>query len=98
MSICAGELRHWVTLQKPAETVNEKGKRIPGWKDVARVKAGKADVSGREFYVAQAHHAEDAAAQRSPGRSPADHLAARRAALASRFPEVDVIPLSRNPF
>lgn len=59
MSIKAGDLRQLVTLQKPVSRVNEKGRRITGWEDVATVHAGKADVSGREFYVAQAYHAED---------------------------------------
>lgn len=59
MSIKAGDLRHVVTLQRPANRTNEKGRRITGWEDVARVKAGKADVSGREFFQAQAFHAED---------------------------------------
>ena len=59
MSIKAGDLRHVVTLQRPISRTNEKGKRIPDWEDAATVKAGKADVSGREFYAAQAHHAED---------------------------------------
>ena len=59
MSIKAGDLRQLVTLQKPVSAVNEKGRRITGWEDVATVHAAKADVSGREFYVAQAYHAED---------------------------------------
>lgn len=59
MSIKAGDLRHKVTLQRPTSRINEKGKKIADWEDVATVMAGKADVSGREFYVAQAHHAED---------------------------------------
>ena len=59
MSIKAGDLRHVVVLQMPVNRVNEKGRRITGWEDVATVYAGKADVSGREFYVAQAYHAED---------------------------------------
>ena len=59
MSIKAGDLRHVVVLQKPSNRVNEKGRRITGWVDVATVHAGRADVSGREFYVAQAYHAED---------------------------------------
>ena len=59
MSIKAGDLRQLVTLQKPVSRVNEKGRRITSWEDVATVHAGKADVSGREFYVAQAYHAED---------------------------------------
>ncbi len=59
MKIKAGDLRQLVTLQRPVNQVNEKGRRITGWEDAATVHAGKADVSGREFYVAQAHHAED---------------------------------------
>ena len=59
MSIKAGDLRRVVTLQRPVSRVNEKGRRIADWEDVATVKAGKADVSGREFYQAQAFHAED---------------------------------------
>lgn len=59
MSIKAGDLRHKVILQRPQDRVNEKGRRITDWQDVATVRAGKADVSGREFYQAQAFHAED---------------------------------------
>lgn len=59
MKIKAGDLRQLVTLQRPVNQVNEKGRRITGWEDVATVHAGKADVSGREFYQAQAFHAED---------------------------------------
>ena len=40
-------------------TRNEKSKTITTWEDVVTVYAGKADVSGREFYIAQAYHAED---------------------------------------
>ena len=59
MSIKAGDLKHPVTLQRPVTTTNEKGKRITTWEDVVTVYAGKSDVSGREFYTAQAYHAED---------------------------------------
>jgi len=59
MRIKAGDLRHEVVLQRPVDDVNEKGRRITAWEDAATVKAGKADVSGREFYQAQAFHAED---------------------------------------
>lgn len=59
MSIKAGDLRHVVTLQRPMTTVNDKGRRLTGWQDAATVHAGKSDVSGREFYAAQAFHAED---------------------------------------
>lgn len=57
--IKAGDLKHPVTLQRPAVSTNEKGKRLTTWEDVAQVYAGKADVSGREFYEALAYHAED---------------------------------------
>lgn len=59
MSIKAGDLRQVVTLQRPVNRANEKGRKITEWQDVATVHAGKADVSGREFYQAQAFHAED---------------------------------------
>ena len=59
MSIKAGDLKHPIQLQKPVTTRNEKGRAITVWEDVVTVYAGKADVSGREFYVAQAYHAED---------------------------------------
>jgi len=59
MSIKAGDLKHPIKLLKPVTTKNEKGKNITTWQDVATVYAGKADVSGREFYAAQAYHAED---------------------------------------
>ena len=57
--IKAGDLRHPVTLKKPVITNNEKGKPITSWVPVNTVYAEKKDVSGREFYVAQAHHAAD---------------------------------------
>lgn len=59
MAIKAGDLRHPVTLQRPAVTVNDRGRPVTGYEDAARVMAGKADVSGREFFVAQAYQAED---------------------------------------
>ncbi len=58
-NIKAGDLRHRVELQKPTVATNEKGRRIPTWTTVATVMAGKKDVSGREYYVAQAYHAEN---------------------------------------
>ena len=59
MAIKAGDLRSTVTIQRPTTTTNEKGRRITEWIDVARVRAARADVSGREFYAALAYHAED---------------------------------------
>ena len=61
MRIKAGDLRHMVTLQRPVNRTNEKGRKVTEWEDVVTVHAGKADVSGREFYAAQAFHAEDVA-------------------------------------
>lgn len=55
----AGDLRHPLTLMAPADAVNGKGRPVKGWRDQATVMAAKADVSGREFYAAQAYHAED---------------------------------------
>lgn len=55
----AGDLRHPVTLKRPVHTTNEKSKNITTWVSVVTVYAGKKDVSGRDFYAAQAHHAAD---------------------------------------
>ena len=59
MSIKAGDLKHPVILQRPVTAINEKGRPITAWADVVTVYADKTDVSGREFYAAQAYHAED---------------------------------------
>jgi len=58
-SIKAGDLRCTVTLQRPVRLINDRGRPITRWEDVATVRAGRAEVSGREFWVAQAYHAED---------------------------------------
>ena len=55
----AGDLRHPITLLKPVDAVTEKGRPVKTWRDHVTVCAAKADVSGREFYAAQAYHAED---------------------------------------
>ncbi len=55
----AGDLRHPVTLLRPVHTINAKGRDITAWETVVAVYAGKRDVSGREFYAAQANHAAD---------------------------------------
>lgn len=55
----AGDLRHPITLMKPVDSVNSVGRPVKAWRDQATVYAAKADVSGREFYVAQSYHAED---------------------------------------
>ena len=58
-SIKVGAMRHRITLTKPSTVVNEKGRRITIWEPVATIWAAVRDVTGREFYVAQANHAED---------------------------------------
>lgn len=55
----AGDLRHPLVLLEPVNDVNERGRPTKTWTAVATVYAAKADVSGREFYTAQAYHAED---------------------------------------
>ena len=55
----AGDLRHPLTLMAPETTVNAVGRPVKTWRDHVTVYAAKADVSGREFYQAQAYHAED---------------------------------------
>lgn len=55
----AGDLRHPVTLMAPVNAVSEKGRPVKTFTDAATVYASKADVSGREFFEAQAYHAED---------------------------------------
>ena len=57
--IKAGDLRQEIVLKRPVAAVNDRGRPVNGWESAATVMAGKADVSGREFYQAQAVHAED---------------------------------------
>ena len=57
--IKAGDLRQTVTLIRPDTTEGEHRRRATEWVEVATVPAAKSDVSGREFYQAQAFHAED---------------------------------------
>lgn len=59
MSIKAGDLRHPVTLLRPVRSVSEKGRPLTAWEAAADVYAAIGDVSGREFYEAQAYHAEN---------------------------------------
>ena len=58
-NIKAGDLRQVITLQKPVSTIGEHNRRAIEWVDVATVSAAMAEVSGREFFEAQAYHAED---------------------------------------
>ena len=56
--IKAGDLRHPVVLLKPV-SVAAGGRRTVTWSEEAHLHAAKTDVSGREFFQAQAYHAED---------------------------------------
>ncbi len=55
----AGDLRHRITIQRPAWSTDAKGNRVKKWADVASCRASMADVSGRDFYAAQAYQAQD---------------------------------------
>ena len=57
-SFKAGDLRHPVTLLEPVASIGADNRRAITWAEHP-VKAGKRDVSGREFFQAQAYHAED---------------------------------------
>lgn len=58
-NIKAGDLRQVITLQRPVSTIGAHNRRAVEWTDVATVPAAMADVSGREFWEAQAYNAED---------------------------------------
>lgn len=55
----AGDLREPVTFLQRKVTPDEKGNRPKGWGTIAEAYAKVTDVSGREFYEAQAHQALD---------------------------------------
>lgn len=55
----AGDLRHQIALQRPVISVDAKGNRRTAWQDAAVVWASMADVSGKDFYQAQAYQAQD---------------------------------------
>lgn len=55
----AGDLKHPIQLQKPCTQKTDTGRRVTSWQDVCTVMASKADVSGRDFYQAQAYNAQD---------------------------------------
>ena len=57
-SFKAGDLRHPVVLLEPVTTIGPDNRRSVTWTEHP-VKAGKKDVSGREYFQAQAYHAED---------------------------------------
>ena len=54
----AGDLRQMITLLEPIISM-ENNRRKVTWKKHPKIHAGKRDVSNREFFQAQAYHAED---------------------------------------
>ena len=57
-SFKAGDLRHPVVLLEPVTAIDANNRRTVTWTEHP-VHAGKRDVSGREFFQAQAYHAEN---------------------------------------
>jgi SPP1 family predicted phage head-tail adaptor len=55
----SGDLKHPVKLERVNYITDSSGNRRADWKVYATVWASKADVSGRDFYAAQAHQALD---------------------------------------
>ena len=58
-SIKSGDLRHPVTLLKPAAPVGVHAEDDESYDEVADVYAARQDVSGREFFLAHAVDAEN---------------------------------------
>lgn len=56
----AGDLRQPIRLECPVASVDSGGNRVTTWKPLpVTVYASMKDVSGREFYAAQAYQAQD---------------------------------------
>lgn len=58
-NIKAGDLRQAITLLKPVSVIGAHNRRTVQWIEAATVMAQMNEVSGREFFEAQAFHAED---------------------------------------
>lgn len=58
-NIKAGDLRQVITLLRPVTPIGAHNRRNVGWAEIGSVPAAMADVSGREFWEAQAYNAED---------------------------------------
>lgn len=56
----AGDLRHLITIEQPAEGVpDSRARRTVTWKKLTEMYAAVRDVSGREFYQAAAYQMEN---------------------------------------
>ena len=58
-TIKAGDLRQIVTLLRPRQVIGQNNRRTVEWDEIGEIRAQKSDVSGREFWQAQAYNAED---------------------------------------
>lgn len=58
MSIRAGKLRHYVTIQQATETQDSLNAVTPSWGTFAQVWAGFETLSGREYFEAAGRQAE----------------------------------------
>lgn len=55
----AGDLKHKITIQRPTYSTDSRGNRRATWAPVSTCMAQITDVSGRDFFAAQAHQAQD---------------------------------------
>ena len=55
----AGDLKHPIIIEKPIKSTDTRGNRGTVWVPVWSGMASMADVSGRDFYAAQAHQVQD---------------------------------------
>ena len=55
----AGDLKHLITIERATTITDDRGNRRPEWLPVVTCWASMADVSGRDFYAAQAYQAQD---------------------------------------
>jgi SPP1 family predicted phage head-tail adaptor len=55
----AGDLKHRVSLERATHTTDDRGNRRTTWLPITTCWASMADVSGRDFFAAQAYQAQD---------------------------------------
>ncbi|MEG2469298.1 MAG: phage head closure protein [Comamonas sp.] len=55
----AGDLKHHITIERATIITDSRGNRRESWEPIATCWASMADVSGRDFYAAQAYQAQD---------------------------------------
>lgn len=55
----AGDLKHPISIERSTKITDDRGNRVTVWVSVWSGMASMQDVSGRDFYAAQAHQAQD---------------------------------------